>query len=94
MTTNTRGWYGKFKVRLNERGITNLFSIPMLEEACYIVSTHIKGYWVVTTPKGKKIFFKRDIGVCKDVPCINLREHKEVISMIDTIHKKFAGSTK
>ena len=33
VTTNTRGWYGEFKVWLNERGISNLLSIPMLEDA-------------------------------------------------------------
>ena len=65
VTTNTRGWYDEFKVWLNERGIANLLSITMLEDAGYIVSTHTKGDWVVTTPKGKKIIFKRDTGVCK-----------------------------
>ena len=33
VTTNTRGWYDEFKVWLNERGIANLLSIPMLEDA-------------------------------------------------------------
>ena len=33
VTTNTRGWYGKLKVWINERGISNLLSIPMLEDA-------------------------------------------------------------
>ena len=55
--TNTKGWYGKFKVWMNERGIANLLSILMLEDAGYIVYTHTKGDWVVTTPKGKKIVF-------------------------------------
>ena len=77
VTTNTRGWYSKFKLWLNERSIANLLSIPMLEDAGYIVSTHAKGDWVVTTPKGKKTIFKRDTGVCKGMPYINLREHKE-----------------
>ena len=63
VTTNTRGWYGKFEVWLNERGISNLLSIPMLEDAGYIVSTDTFGDWVVTNQKGKKIVFKRDTGV-------------------------------
>ena len=42
VTTNTRGWYGEFKVWLNERGINNLLSIAMLEDTGYIVSTHTK----------------------------------------------------
>ena len=94
VTTNTRGWYGELKVWLNERGIVNLLSIPRLEDAGYIVSTHTKGDWVVTTPKGKKIIFKRDTGVCKGMQYINLREHKEGISMIETVCKKFVGTTK
>ena len=48
----------------------------------------------MTTLKGRKNVFKRDTGVCKGMPYIDLREHKEVISMIETVHKKFAGSTK
>lgn len=35
-----KGWYKKFQVWLNENGIVNLLSIPMLEEAGYKVSTH------------------------------------------------------
>ena len=65
VTTNTMGWYAEFKVWLNERGIVKLLSIPMLKYYGYIVSNHKKGDWVVTTPKGKDIVFKRYIGVCK-----------------------------
>ena len=66
----------------------------MLEDAGYIVSTNTNRDWVLTTPKGKKIMFKRDIGVCMGMPYINLREHKEGISTIKTVCKKFAGATK
>ena len=94
MTTNNRCWYGKFKLWINERGIANLLSIPMLEDAGYIVYTYTKGDWVVTNPKCKKIIFKRDTGVCKEMPYINLRENKEGISMIERVHNKFVGATK
>ena len=60
VTNNTRGWYGEFKVWLNERGISNLLSIPIIEDAGYIVPTQTKGDWFVITQKGKKIIFKRD----------------------------------
>jgi hypothetical protein len=60
--------------------ITNLLSIPILEEAGYIVFTHTKGDWVVGTPKGKRITFIRDIGMYAD--------------MFETIQKKFAGASK
>ena len=65
----------------------------MLEDAGYIVSTHTKGDWVVTTPKGKKLILKRYTGVCKGMPTINLHKHKEEISMIETVCKKFTGVT-
>ena len=42
VTTNTMGWCGEFKVWLNESGIANLLSIPMIEDAGYIVSNHTK----------------------------------------------------
>ena len=66
----------------------------MLEDAGYIVSTHTKGDWVVTTIKGKNIVFKWDTGLCKGMSYINFFKHKKVISMIETVHKKFVGATK
>ena len=53
VTTNTRGWYGEFKVWINERGIADLLYIPMLEDAGYIVSTHTTGRLVCNHPKGQ-----------------------------------------
>ena len=94
VTTNTKGWYGEFKVWLNERGIANQFSIPVLEDFGYIVSTHTKGDLVLTAPKDNKIVFKRDTGVCKGMPYIDLCKHREGISIIETVRKKFVGATK
>ena len=78
---------------MNKKGISNLLSTPMLKEAGYIVSTHTKSNWVVTTPKGEKIILKRDTGVCNRMPFIDLRENMEGFSMIETIIKQFAGAT-
>ena len=58
-----KGWYKNFQVWLNEHGIVNLLSIPMLEEAGYKVSTHTDDDWKVTTPRGEVIVFKP---VCVD----------------------------
>ena len=66
----------------------------MLEATGYLVSTHTHGNWVVTSPNGKKIVFKRDIGVCNRMPYIDLRDNQEGIAMIETVCKKFAGATK
>jgi hypothetical protein len=94
VSTSTKGWYGDVEVWLNKKGIANLLSIPMLETAGYLVSTHTHGDWVVTSPKGKKIVFKRDTGVCNRMPYIDLRDNQEGIAMIETVRKKFAGATK
>ena len=82
-----------FLVLVKKKGIENLLSIPMLEEAGYIVSTHTKSDWVVTTPKGTKIVFKRDRGICNLMPYIDLRENMEGFAMIETIRKQFSGAT-
>ena len=66
----------------------------MLEEAGYIVSTHTKSDWVVTTPKGTKIVFKSDTGICNRMPYIDLRKNMEGFAMIETIKKQFTGATK
>ena len=60
--------YGDFQVWLNNKVITKLISVPMMEASGYIVSTHTHGDWVVTTPECKDITFIRDKGVCTCVP--------------------------
>lgn len=52
-STNKKGMYGKFKVWVNEHGIAKLFSIPILEEARYIVTTQTNGKWAVISPEGE-----------------------------------------
>ena len=66
----------------------------MLEAAGYLVSTHTHGVWVVTSPKGEKIIFKRDTGVCNRMPYIDLRDNQEGFSMIEMVCNNFDGATK
>ena len=91
--TNMKGTYVNFQVWLNKKGIANLISIPMLEASGYIASTHTHADWVVTTPEFKDITFKRDKGLCTGMPCIDLREHKEGLVMIETFCKNMGGHT-
>ena len=56
--SSKRGTYGDFKVWLNKKGIANLISIAMLEASGYIVSTHTKGEWKVTTPQLGYYYFQ------------------------------------
>ena len=94
MATRKKGWFGEFEVWYNKHGMANLLSVPMLEEDGYAISTHTQGDWVVTSPKGTKIIFKWDTGVTRGIPYIDLQEHQEGISMIETVRKNFEGVTK
>ena len=84
-STSRQGSYEQSCVWLKERVIANLLSVPMLEEAGYIVSSHTKKDWEVTTPEQVTITFKRYTGICKGMPYIDLREEKTRIAMIQTI---------
>ena len=66
----------------------------MLEAAGYIVTSHTKKDWVVFTPKGKKIVFKRDTGITKGMPYIDLRNNKAGLAMIETVRKNFSSYAK
>ena len=58
------------------------------------METHTDRDWVVTSPQGKRTVFKRDTGVCRRMPYIDLREHgKEGLAMIATVRKNFEGFT-
>ena len=60
----------------------------------YKVATHTDGDWVVLTPDGKRIVFKRDTGMCKGMPYIDLRTHKLGVALVETVRKNFSVFTK
>ena len=72
-------------VWLDKHRIANLTSIPMLEADGCEVSTETKGDLVVQTPAGENIVFKRDTGICRGVPHIDLRERMDGFALIETI---------
>ena len=86
--------YKNFQVWLNEQGIVNLLSIPMLEEARYKVSTLTDEDWKVTTLRGEVIIFERDTGMCNCMPYIDLLEHAEGLVMLETVEKNMEMFTK
>ena len=77
VSTNTKGWYWDFEVWLNTKGITNLLLVPMLEAADSLVFTYTNGNWVVTSPKRKKVIFKRGTGVYNRKPYMDLMNKQE-----------------
>ena len=79
---------------LNYNGIINLLLIPQLEEDGYLIDYNTTRDWLVTTPQGTELVFKRDTGLCDRMPCIDLREHREGVIMLETVRKYFEGYTK
>ena len=62
---------------VNEQGMANLLSIPCLEADGYNILYDMKKEWIVTTPEGTRIKFKRDTGLCKGMPYIDMQNFKE-----------------
>ena len=88
-----KGYFGDLQVWLNEQGVANLISIPMLEKDGYSVSKTTTGDWKVVTPGGDTIPFKQDKGLTVGMPYIDLREHQEGLAFIETVCKNMAGFT-
>ena len=60
-----------------------MLSVPILEEMGY-----------KTTPQGEVIVFKRNTGVCRHMPYIDLREHAEDLVILETVQKNMGMFTK
>ena len=67
-TSNEKGFYGLWNFWLNDQGIANLLSDPQLEKDGYTMDYNTKRDWVVTTPEGKCLLFKKDTGMCEGMP--------------------------
>ena len=70
---------------LIKQGIANLLSIPQLEDDRLRITYDTLKEWVLVTPGGKKIVLKRDTGLCNRMPYIDMREHKEVFALLQTV---------
>ena len=78
---------------LNQQETANLLSIPQLEEDGYHVTYDTLKEWILITPQGKIIVFKRDTGICNRMPYIDMREHKKVCALVQTVCKNLEGYT-
>ena len=70
--TNQEGWYGGWKIYLNEQGIGNLMSIPWLEREGYRTVYDTLKEWLVYDPDGIEIKFQRDLGLYDRMPYPNI----------------------
>jgi hypothetical protein len=75
-------------------GITNLLSLPLLEEDGFTVSYQTSGEWIVTAPHGKEIIIHRKTNnVCHGFPYLNACS-MAAVSMSQTICQHYEGFTK
>ena len=93
-TSNTKGLVGVFEMWLNRGGIANLLSIPQLEEDGFKVRYNTDGGWIVTSPSGEDIVFKRDTGLCNCIPYIDMCKNHTGLVLLQTVRKNFEGFTK
>ena len=68
------GDLGVFKMWINKGGIANLLSIPKLEKDGFCVTSDTHGEWIVYSPGGEKIVFKRDTGNLKGMPYVDIND--------------------
>ena len=66
---------------ITKGGSANLLSIPRLEKDGFRVTSDTHGEWIVHSPRGKKLVFKRDTGNIKNMPYID----------VDDVTKAFAS---
>eukprot|EP00970_Alexandrium_tamarense_P013771 scaffold3678_cov106-Alexandrium_tamarense.AAC.5 len=69
-------------------------SIGELEKLGFLVAYHTNGEWVVTSPKGERIVFKRDTGLCDRLPYVNVRKNRNALAMIQMVRDSYEGFTK
>ena len=71
---------GIFKMWVNEGGIANLLSIPQLEKDGFRVTSDTHGEWIVHSPRGEKLVFKRDTGTTANMPYTDVRDIAEAFA--------------
>ena len=71
VTSSTqKGYYGKFHMWSNKNDMSNLLSIPYLEQEGYHIKYDSDEEWVVKTHQGVIIPFKRYTGVNRRCPTL------------------------
>ena len=79
------GDLGVFKVWINKEGIANLKSIPKLEKDAFRVTSDTCGEWIIYSPCGDKLVFKRENkGNLKSMPYINVGDVTEAFTHANT----------
>ena len=77
-----------------EHVIANIVSMGMLEKEGYNISYDTGGTWIVTTPSGGKIKFKRGTGAYYGIPYIDMSNNVKSVSMLYTVRVNYEGYKK
>ena len=80
------GDLGVFKIWINEGGIANLLSIPQLEKDGFRVTSDTHGEWIVYSPRGEMLVFKRDTGNLKNIPYIDVDDVTTAFALEEFAH--------
>ena len=94
-----KGWCKGFHMWLVESGIENLLIVPQIEAYGFTIDYNNKLDWVVTTPEGEEIVFKKDTGKCKGFTFIEMDTHEALallksVSKVNTVRVNYEGFTK
>ena len=88
-TSDEKGFFGLCDLWLNEQVIANLLSITQLEKDGYGIDHNTNRDLVVTTPEEKTLLSKKDVGMCEEIPYLDICGNHDAFVMIQTVRKKF-----
>ena len=77
-----------------EHGIANIISMDLIEKEGYKILYDTGGMWIVTTPAGENINFKRVTGVYFVMPYIYISKNAQAVNMLHTFRMNYEGYTK
>ena len=78
-----KGMLGLFDMWINEKGITNILSIPQIYNNGYHITCDTLTNWVARTPQGEQIMFKRDKDICNRIPYVDMQNFQDKLSLIN-----------
>ena len=83
--SNDKFTYGEFEMGINCNGIMNLLSIPKLEKYGYHITYDTLEDWIVHIPEGVQFKFMISTILCNRMPYIDMRDHSEAFTMVQTV---------
>ena len=87
LVINNKDKLGTLETWINPEVTSNIFSTPKLKKDGYKIIHDTKGEYLVYTPEGKVINFKRDYAHCKGITY--LRKTGSEVIILQTLRKKF-----